>query len=394
MLYVSLNHWLETLTDDGVRTRERKRDRSTMAGFKWTKWIQMSVFLMLVLLFTAGTGQRHHFTVRDGDKVTLPCENRIKDQDKCNSTTWIYGDTDRSPAVELIILGKIGEHAKDKSDRLSVTEDCSLVIEKVTVKDVGQYICRQFNNSGRQQGPGSVVDLSVINIHEDKVNMMLTCTVLTYDTQCRHTVQWLYEGKKDGFTITEKTPESCSATVTFKAPHHNHKSKYEESFKCNVTDSDSQNLLVYNFTLQSSGDRTAAPNGNRTTSGHNDDLLQWWYIVVPVGFAALLITVGAVIRQRRTKGNKTLRDENTGLTFGPAVTQSAPETSQDKADPEDGVFYTSISYARKADSKARVQGDDDEDDAVTYSTVKAPSSSAGASTDPSDFYATVNKPRT
>ncbi|XP_040921006.1 uncharacterized protein LOC121200033 isoform X6 [Toxotes jaculatrix] len=387
MQYVSLNQ----------RTRERKRDRSTMAGFKWTKWIQMSVFLMLVLLFTAGTGQRHHFTVRDGDKVTLPCENRIKDQDKCNSTTWLHSDTDRSPAVELIILGKIGEHAKDKSDRLSVTEDCSLVIEKVTVKDVGHYTCRQYNKSGQQQGPDSVVDLSVINIHEDKDKMTLTCTVLTYDTQCRHTVQWLYEGKKDDFIITEKTPESCSATVTFKAPHHNHKSKYEESFKCNVTDSDSQNLLVCNFSPRSSCDRTAAPNGNRTTSGHNDglsDLLQWWYIVVPVGFAALLITVGAVIRQRRTKGNKTLRDENTGLTFGPAVTQSAPETSQDKADPEDGVFYTSISYARKADSKARVQGDDDEDDAVTYSTVKAPSSSAGASTDPSDFYATVNKPRT
>lgn len=34
--------------------------------------------------------------------------------------------------------------------------------------------------------------------------------------------------------------------------------------------------------------------------------------------------------------------------------------------------------------------DDDEGDAVTYSTVKASSSSAGASADPTNLYATVN----
>ncbi len=36
--------------------------------------------------------------------------------------------------------------------------------------------------------------------------------------------------------------------------------------------------------------------------------------------------------------------------------------------------------------------DDGEDEAVTYSTVKASSSSAGASADPSGLYATINKP--
>ena len=36
---------------------------------------------------------------------------------------------------------------------------------------------------------------------------------------------------------------------------------------------------------------------------------------------------------------------------------------------------------------------DDEGDAVTYTTVKASSSSAGASTDLSSLYATVNKPK-
>ena len=42
---------------------------------------------------------------------------------------------------------------------------------------------------------------------------------------------------------------------------------------------------------------------------------------------------------------------------------------------------------------SQIRGDDDEGDEVTYSTVRASSSSAGASTDLSNLYATVNKPK-
>ncbi|KAI9547349.1 hypothetical protein NQZ68_018573 [Dissostichus eleginoides] len=98
----------------------------------------------------------------------------------------------------------------------------------------------------------------------------------------------------------------------------------------------------------------------------------WWIIVVIVGVAALTIITVAVIRRKRTQGNETQTDDNV-------------------ADPEDGVSYASIRYARKTSSKARAH--DDDDDAVTYSTVRAPSSSSAASADPSLLYVTVNKPR-
>ncbi|KAI9547321.1 hypothetical protein NQZ68_018545 [Dissostichus eleginoides] len=87
----------------------------------------------------------------------------------------------------------------------------------------------------------------------------------------------------------------------------------------------------------------------------------WWIIVVIVGVAALTIITVAVIRRKRTQGTRT-------------------ETDDDMADPEDGVSYASISFTRKSSSKARAHlHDDDEDDAVTYSTVRAPSSSSAAS---------------
>ncbi|XP_034064325.1 uncharacterized protein LOC117541256 isoform X3 [Gymnodraco acuticeps] len=96
----------------------------------------------------------------------------------------------------------------------------------------------------------------------------------------------------------------------------------------------------------------------------------WWIIVVIVAVAALTIITVAVIRRKRTQGNETQTDN--------------------MANPEDGAFYASISYTRKS-SRAHLH--DDDEDAVTYSTVRAPSSSSAASADPSLLYATVNKPR-
>ncbi|CAK6982914.1 uncharacterized protein LOC121882147 isoform X1 [Scomber scombrus] len=112
----------------------------------------------------------------------------------------------------------------------------------------------------------------------------------------------------------------------------------------------------------------------KTTDTLTEDFPVWAkFIIVAVGLASLLIIVVMLIRWRKTKRNKTQKDENT-------------------VDPEEGVSYASISFTKKTNSKARVRGDD-EGDEVTYSTVKASSSSAGASTDPSNLYATVNKPK-
>ncbi|XP_050927654.1 uncharacterized protein LOC127142637 isoform X7 [Lates calcarifer] len=283
-----------------------------MAEFKWTKWTKMSLFLMLELQFRATTGQESFLTVRVGDEATLSCENRIRNQDKCDRTNWVFSQG-RSPSVELISSGQIGEDGKDRSDRLSLTENCSLVIKKVTDEDVGRYTCRQFDRSGRQQGPDAVVHLSVISM------------------------QWLNVGKKEYFRELHRSQSICSATVTLETAHLNQKSKHEESYKCNVTDSRGGKQLLYNFSSQSS----SIPNGNRTTSpkhenkdptnqpaGSGCSALNSIMLLMRVA-ELLLITVITVLLIR-ARGNQRPPDDNTVLNSvrSRAVTPSGPAASQ------------------------------------------------------------------
>ncbi|XP_078030270.1 uncharacterized protein LOC144466596 [Epinephelus lanceolatus] len=370
-----------------------------MAEFRW---IIMSLFLMLLFKFTAAAIEKYSLV---GDEVTLSCENVTHDQDNCDSATWLFSDGGNT--VTLFEHGKIHREAEAKSDRLSVTANCSLVIKKVTREDVGHYTCRQFR-SGRQVSD-SQVHLSVVTMTErqDTDRVIFFCSVWIYGHICTHTVKWLYEGNQNDLKTSQST---CSASVTFTTSDYNQKLKYSELLKCEVTDGHTKEVHQFTFSPpQSSGEKpghdattaatissttTESPSTtgnkwtsmtmstsemtNNTASENNQTKQDWWkFIVAVVGLAALIIITVAVIRCKRTKGNKTQMEEN-------------------MADPEADVSYASISYTKNTGRKAKVRVDDDdgdEGDAVTYSTVKTPSSSsAGASADPRNLYATINKP--
>ncbi|XP_044025068.1 uncharacterized protein LOC122863055 isoform X2 [Siniperca chuatsi] len=332
-----------------------------MAEFKW-----ISLFLIAVLQFTAAERLPLSFTVRVGDEVTLPCENVIDGQQKCDGTMWLFSDSGYTAAVELIYLGQIGERAKAQSDRLSVTASCSLVIKKVTVEDVGHYTCRQYR-SERQQGPDSLVHLSVVTMteHKDPDKVTFTCSVSTFE-RCGHTVKWLYAGEdvaKDNKDLV--TSQSlCRASVRFLTSHYSHTSR-SNFLTCEVTVGNK--VQLFPFRLRPSGEKpgedtttattestttattesttttensrkagitttasaisdastelqgdkqTATTKSTRTTttaiSDASTDLqLNWWrFSIVSAGLAALIIIAVAVNMWTRTKGKKTQMDEN------------------------------------------------------------------------------------
>ncbi|XP_042246090.1 uncharacterized protein LOC121882129 [Thunnus maccoyii] len=287
---------------------------------------------------SAVTGQTSlDITVRDGNEVTLSCEHVMTDQDKCDSTTWTFTDLRNTETVELVELGQIGEEAKAKSDRLSVTANCSLVIKKVTVEDAGLYTCLQYNKSGQRQGQYSDVDLSVVDMteHKNTDKVTLSCSVSTYG-ECRQTVKWVYEGNYWDVNTQHMKESLCFATVTFTTSHLAETSKYSEIFKCNVTDIYTRKVQQFAFSPQSSGEDNKSAETTKSTPTANDTptkqqgedtkrtatkkstpttndtpTKQVWlrFIIVSVGLTALIIFVSVNI-WTRTKVNKSQMDDN------------------------------------------------------------------------------------
>ncbi|KAL3979439.1 DnaJ-like proiein [Sarotherodon galilaeus] len=351
-----------------------------MAAFTW---IQMSSLLILMLQFK-GTTEQHQtvqtVTAGRGHDVTLPCKNVIQGQHNCISTTWLFSDS--SSSVELFNIGQ-NKEAKPKSDRLSLSADCSLVIKKVTDQDVGRYTCRKYKTAtGPQEGPDFLIDLSVINSEDVK-----TTTKSTIKPTLKITNIWTTkEEVKTSLTTTSNQPDGEDVTTT-KSTTVKSTTKTSSTTK-STTSTIKPTMKINTWTT---GEELKTSAGTLTTASNIPSGVHSGFIIVPVGLAALLITVVVIIRWKKTKENKTQCGNNTGLSLNPADTESGPGTNQDTmwTDADDGVSYASISFTKKIKNKARA-GDDD--DTVTYSTVTA-ASPAGVPNDPSDLYSTINKPK-
>ncbi|XP_028252941.1 uncharacterized protein LOC114428585 [Parambassis ranga] len=350
------------------------------------RWIQMSSCLLLVLHFTVTAG-RTSVLKRGGEDVTLSCEEVINDQNNCDGTTWIYSRPRVHEATEVIRLGQINEDIPNK-DRLSVTENCSLIIKEVREEDVGRYVCQQYK---KEEQPHtrvhqSHVDLSVVIMTESKNTdqVDLICSVVPYD-RCIYTMRWLFNGTDlDGLqSDISITNSECSSTVRFLG-QTNYVYKSQNFLKCEVTD-ETGKVQQFDFNHQTSGGKK--PTEHPPTTENKGSVTLWPIIVAVVGLVTVLIIVVVVFRWK--KANKRQTDETPGLSLNTTMTPSAPESSPMSADPEEGVSYASISHTRKTNQKARVPVDVEE---VTYSTVNASSSSsAGAAADPNNLYSTITQ---
>nr|XP_040017052.1 uncharacterized protein LOC120808285 isoform X1 [Gasterosteus aculeatus aculeatus] len=231
------------------------------------RWIMTSSLVMLqVLSCTVTSVKTSSFTVRDEDEVTFPCESEIHDQKKCNSTAWLFSTS--GSTVTLFEHGKFKEGANNRLDRLSVTEECSLVIKKVKDQDVGRYICRQF-----ESGEGSPVGEDVYHLS---------------------VVDGAFVTKTTNKPPVNETPEK----KTTKSPPEDQKPVTAGAFVTKTT-----NKPPVNETPEKKTTKSPPEDQKPVTAA----LLRTF--VVCLGSAALLISVVTVNIWTRTKGKETRMEE-------------------------------------------------------------------------------------
>lgn len=87
----------------------------------------------------------------------LICGNLQETETKCESTTWTFTGISKA-SLELVTLGNVNENPKC---RISLTENCSLLIPGVQAEDAGVYFCQQFR-LGVKERPDAPVYLEVV----------------------------------------------------------------------------------------------------------------------------------------------------------------------------------------------------------------------------------------
>ncbi|XP_056261022.1 uncharacterized protein LOC130187424 isoform X2 [Seriola aureovittata] len=315
-----------------------------MSGFKR---ICISLFLVLLNL-TAVSGHMSPSPVREGAEVTLSCDNVKEDRSECDSVSWLvtYNNIEEEEETELVRFGQINTYQLSRSkDRLSLTEKCSVVIKKVSAEDVGRYVCRQFE-SGRQQAPDSVVDLSVVTMTEQKDGdeVKLSCFVFTY-TQCEYLVTLAL---REDYKQRTTSPSLCWATASFPTSHLIYTPKKYELFQCELTEYWTGKVQQFTFRPQSSGRGPelliSEQTNSTTTQEAAADCSALTFIMLLMRVAELLLITVITVLLVRARGNQRAPECNTvsDSVRSRTVTRSGAAASQVQDD--GGVHDATVNY--------------------------------------------------
>ncbi|KAL3979417.1 hypothetical protein ACER0C_017967 [Sarotherodon galilaeus] len=313
-------------------------------------WILMSLCLMLMIptadFCYAVPTTEIYILKRLGEDATLPCLNMNAIQENCSSIKWMsFGRQ-----VLEISPEATGEKGQKYSDRLSITANCSLVVKKVTAEDAGHYYCQQYKSE--IQGPvvQTVVDLSVVNITEQKYPdgtvSGMECSVVTNGIGCHYSLTWERDHNVDPLLVgvdcyasvhfmdsaysSKNNSMKCKAMnrvtgeehlFTF-SPQPSEDTKTEPTKSASSTEGTTEPIKLSTAVTDASDDKTGEtksttkkPTRNTENSTesfraisnpitHADVKGSGRFIIVSVVSAALLITVVTLVIWIRTKGKK------------------------------------------------------------------------------------------
>ncbi|XP_049923725.1 uncharacterized protein LOC126404499 isoform X1 [Epinephelus moara] len=215
----------------------------------------MRLLLLFGLLLTVVTGKKDAVFVYSrlrGDAL-LPCINPVS-QD-CSLITWTFYKGGRVRYTEEVIRGQVRAES-DKSSRMSITSNCSLILRELIVDDAGSYVCVMHGQAITDvylslltiTSPSTITDL------QPGGTLTLNCILFTYYDvgSCKSyssmfNLSWAAE---DGSMLPKDTRYAhiahtrCNTTLVTKLQGEDNNRKW----RCQVNAADNSRATFLDFT--------------------------------------------------------------------------------------------------------------------------------------------------
>ncbi|XP_035802919.2 uncharacterized protein LOC111566951 isoform X2 [Amphiprion ocellaris] len=310
------------------------------------------LILIFLLQFTAGSSRDHFLYYRLGNDVTLPCGDVSSSETRCFLFTWFHERNEDSRDVIKVDKGKVNKYLPG-GDRLSLSRNCFLIINKVTAEDAGRYTCRTMYTTE------PLVHLNILTISpsppdadpktDDEVT--LKCSLLRFGSCPLNSIRWVDEkgtvllGEGDGFKFDGQTDCVSLLTVKHQSSHNNRR------YTCQFIERNIVKIDAHYTPVEVTSNNTII------------------IVSVVVGMLVVLVVITAVLIKCRRRAK---------------MTEDAQKPTQAQDEPGGNLTYVTINHTNyNPKKKVKVK-----EEAVTYSTIKT-TVKMEANIDPSSFYSSV-----
>ncbi|XP_036066495.1 uncharacterized protein LOC112158150 [Oryzias melastigma] len=257
-----------------------------------------------VYIPTGISGQTERLYHRVGDDVILPCRAKSSSS-SCSDVNWLYW---RDPTTSFITEIHVEDFDQSSvgASRLSVSNNCSLIIRNITDEDAGEYVCRVENENDVN------VVLNTLSISSDPPevhprpngDVTLQCSLNRYDKRipCKeNSIIWRDERGShltgEGVWFEFRGQTNCVSILTVKHQSGNNKTVTCQFIEDNMVKTDA--IYVLHFS---------------DLPGHNFILMVGSVVKVVLMFLGLVAALIYMYR-RRTKENEEQRTRTSTLTL-------------------------------------------------------------------------------